>query len=439
MRKLALVGFCLLGLAVWQACDPEEIFEATVTVSATQSPGSEGGQDGEFTVQFSLTNSTDATITVPYTVGGTATPGEDYTTLPGSLTIGPGENSATLAIDITDDEAVEETETVVITLNDTGLPEGITLVESALSDTVIIEDNDFEGFSDAVSVSIFPDSTHEGEQINLSFILDGGNTTGTGLPIPFQLSGTATQGQDYTLENDSIVIADGERIGSATITITDDTEIEDTETIIITIDSLKLPDGLKVGDTPSVTIPVGDNDEAETIIPAVSVVANTATGTEGGTHPVFTFSLDTTNITQAALTIPYTVGGSATSGEDYTALSGSIAIAVGQSSAILEVILTDDDEVEEEETILLSLDTENLGEGLQAGDPTTATATIQDNDEEPEAVTYSVVVSATADTASEAGTAGEFTFTLDTTNVSGGGHYYGVSDCLRFLIIVLDS
>jgi trimeric autotransporter adhesin len=56
-----------------------------------------------------------------------------------------------------------------------------------------------------------------------------------------------------------------------------------------------------------------------------------------------------------ALTVRYTVSGSATSGTDYTALSGSIVIPAGASSVVLPVTILDDDATERDETLEITL------------------------------------------------------------------------------------
>jgi PKD repeat protein len=55
-------------------------------------------------------------LTVGYTVSGTATPGVDYTALPGSVTIPAGQNSAVVSIQGILDYTVEGTETVILDL-----------------------------------------------------------------------------------------------------------------------------------------------------------------------------------------------------------------------------------------------------------------------------------------------------------------------------------
>src|SRR6185295_6974321 len=60
---------------------------------------------------------TSAPLTLTYTVSGTATPGVDYATLPGSLTIPAGAASATILVTPIDDLLYEQNETVLVTLD----------------------------------------------------------------------------------------------------------------------------------------------------------------------------------------------------------------------------------------------------------------------------------------------------------------------------------
>jgi hypothetical protein len=57
-----------------------------------------------------------APLTVPYSVGGTATPGSDYLTLPGTVTIAAGAFSALVPVIPLQDTVQEAAETVTLTL-----------------------------------------------------------------------------------------------------------------------------------------------------------------------------------------------------------------------------------------------------------------------------------------------------------------------------------
>jgi hypothetical protein len=79
----------------------------------------------------------------------------------------------------------------------------------------------------------------------------------------------------------------------------------------------------------------------------------------------------------ASLTIDYTVGGTATAGSDYTALSGSITIAAGQTSATISILPVDDTAVEGSESVTLTL---SADPSYRVDANGSATVTIADDD-----------------------------------------------------------
>ena len=115
----------------------------TVSIAATDASASETGTNGAlFTVTLGGSKVAPAGgITVNYSVGGTATADADYTALPGSVTIPAGASSATIAIAVLDDNVVESSETVVVTLTGTDHP-GVTVSSASSQATATIADND---------------------------------------------------------------------------------------------------------------------------------------------------------------------------------------------------------------------------------------------------------------------------------------------------------
>jgi hypothetical protein len=143
--------------------------------------------------------------------------------------------------------------------------------------------------------------------------------------------------------------------------------------------------------------------------PTVTVTATDAAASESGSDGG-TFTVARTGPTTDALTVNYTVAGTATGGSDYPALSGSVTIASGQSSATAGVAPVNDLLPEDDETVVLTL---VAGTGYTVGSPSSATVTIDDDD------LPVVTVAATDVTASEAGSdPGTFTIsrTGSTTN-----------------------
>ena len=77
-------------------------------------------------------------MTVPFTVGGTATDGADYTITASPIVIPAGATTGTITITLVDDATDEANETVILTL---GTPTNAVLGAAAV-DTATITDND---------------------------------------------------------------------------------------------------------------------------------------------------------------------------------------------------------------------------------------------------------------------------------------------------------
>ncbi|HVQ50463.1 MAG TPA: Calx-beta domain-containing protein, partial [Mycobacterium sp.] len=89
-------------------------------------------------------------------------------------------------------------------------------------------------------------------------------------------------------------------------------------------------------------------------LPAVSVVASTATATEAGpTSGAFTFSR--TGDTSQPLTVHYAVSGTATPGNDYVALAGVVILDAGAASQVVPVTPVDDLAVESNENVIVAV------------------------------------------------------------------------------------
>ncbi|MBE9101024.1 Calx-beta domain-containing protein [Vacuolonema iberomarrocanum] len=114
----------------------------------------------------------------------------------------------------------------------------------------------------------------------------------------------------------------------------------------------------------------------------VSLVATDADAAEADTDPG-TFTVTRTGPTTAPLTVAYTVAASstATSGDDFTALTNFIEIPAGQASATFDITPIDDNQVEGAETVTVELiDTPDYELDSTAA---SATVTIADNDVAP--------------------------------------------------------
>lgn len=121
----------------------------------------------------------------------------------------------------------------------------------------------------------------------------------------------------------------------------------------------------------------GQNFSASQVVTAtVTLTAPDAAAAEPGSD-TGQFTVTRTGSTFAGLVVYYSIAGTATAGADYAALSGSVTIPSGASSATITVTPTEDSVAECPETVVATLATDI---GYTIGFPNSGTVTIADND-----------------------------------------------------------
>src|SRR5437763_1484117 len=171
-----------------------------------------------------MANASSTATVVTYTVSGTATNGSDYSTLTGSVTIPAGSTTANIAVTVIDDSIVEGNETGSVEhTSELGTPR-ITVGRSHPA-TMTITDNDM------VSVSIVP------AQPSAVVPIANGPSTVTSLSLhdalpilTYTVSGTATNGSDYSTLTGSVTIPAGSTTANIAVTVIDDSIVEGNET-----------------------------------------------------------------------------------------------------------------------------------------------------------------------------------------------------------------
>ncbi len=114
-------------------------------------------------------------------------------------------------------------------------------------------------------------------------------------------------------------------------------------------------------------------------LPTVTVTATDAEALEPGSN-TGTFTVSRTGSTGSSLVVNFSVGGTATSGSDYTSIGTSVTIPGGVSSQTVVVTPIDELSVEAIETVTLTLSTNAI---YTVGSPSNATINISDNDTYP--------------------------------------------------------
>ena len=166
------------------------------------------------------------------------------------------------------------------------------------------------------------------------------------------------------------------------------------------------------GNDATLTLPAGNNiaDSKAIVVNTSAVEASFAASSSSVAENVGTVSVQV-NLSATATSdtaITYSVGGTATSGTDFTALSGTVTVTTGNSSANISIPITSDTLDENDETIILT-----LTGGATIVSPSTYTLTITDDDDPPQ-IYFALSSSATVDE-----TAGTHNITVSLSAVSG--------------------
>ena len=172
--------------------------------------------------------------------------------------------------------------------------------------------------------------------------------------------------------------ADGQTPAALLISLnaSDDATVEADEDFSISLSNPGSTTGASVGlgGSTSVMTTINDNDVA-----TVSIAATSNADEAGVVDGVFTVSLTAASSTDTV--VNYTVAGTAVSGNDFTALSGSVTILAGSTSATITVPVVDDVLVEGIENVSVALTGVASGDAdISLGGTTVASIDVLDND-----------------------------------------------------------
>jgi len=375
--------------------------EATYTVNESEgelnlSVIRSGGSDGQVSVEYTTTGSSTATVD------------SDYTGSQGTLTWAAGDMSAkSLTLNIINDTEVEGTELVTLVL---GTPTGGATLGSPIHATVSLTDNDVstpvtpvippeviipepetpepETPATQSGVLQFAAATYsanesDGDFNEMTVTRTGGSDGSISVQYLATVKSTATADSDYAGTDGTLTWANGDtKPKSLTVTLIDDEQVEETETVKFTLSNST--GGATLGNQTTTTLSITDNDTAAPVSPAGSLQFSAPTylvkETEG--------ELDNIIVTRSGgssgtVSVEYFATGesTATAGSDYTNASGTLTWADGDSEPKpLVLTLTDDAELEPAETVHLKLF--SAGEA-QLGSPAQAQLVIVDNEGDP--------------------------------------------------------
>ncbi|MBD2144597.1 S8 family serine peptidase [Sphaerospermopsis sp. FACHB-1194] len=233
--------------------------------------------------------------------------------------------------------------------------------------------DDFKIYTDSSPslpvITVVANDASAGEPANPGqYTLTRTGLTTSSLTVNVALTGTATNGTDYTTIPTTVTFAAGSSTALVNLNVTDDTLVEGAETAILTVTS---GTGYTVGTSASATVNIADND-----LPSINLSAN-QTVVEGNTSPQnVTYTVTLSSASTETVTVQYaTVGNTAIAGSDYTTTSGTLTFAPGVTSQVINIPILNDDLNEADETFTLTLSSPT---NANLGTTTTVTTTITD-------------------------------------------------------------
>jgi hypothetical protein len=292
----------------------------SVSNAAAVTEGNSGSTPATFTVSLSAASSHSVTINYA-TSNGTATAGSDYTSTSGTLTFAPGQTSLTVAGSVLGDTAIENNETFNLNLS---LPMNAIINQGAAAATIVDDDRPMLTISDV--------SATEGNSglTPLTFTVTLSPASSQTVTVSYATAaGTATSGSDYQSLSGTLTFSPGQTSKTVTVSAYGDTTVEQNETFNVNLSNAS--SNASIGDSQGIGTII--NDDQPTITINNQGIMEGASGSATANFQVYL-----SGASSQTVTVNYvTADGTGTAGSDYTAVSGTLTFAPGQTSVFISV------------------------------------------------------------------------------------------------------
>ncbi len=198
------------------------------------------------------------------------------------------------------------------------------------------------------------------------FTLSRTGETAEALDVFFSMSGTAAYSADYAATGLKQTIPAGSSSIEVLVSPVNDAVAETAETVVMTLVA-----GTNYTLTPtagSALVTINDNDGS----PVVSIVASGPNASKTGPQ-LGRLTIQRAGLVTAAITVNYSITGTAANGVDYALITNKVMLDVGQAAADVVIAPTAAAGMEAPKTVLLNL---TAGTGYTIASPASATVTI---------------------------------------------------------------
>ena len=337
------------------------------TVSVGDATAAEGAPV-EFPVTLSAASGREVAVNWA-TTGDTATSPADFTAASDTLTVMPGETTATVAVATEDDDLDEPDETFTLTLSS---PSNATLGEATATGT--ITDND-----DPPTLGVADAAATEGAPVEFTVTLSAAATddvTATWTASTIEGDEEKAAAADLESTTGSVTVPKGETTATFTVATAEDALDENDETFTVALSSPS-SNATLAADATTATGTITDDDARPALI-----IADVSAPEESNVE----FTVTLTPASGRTVTVGWgtflNIGQTAEE-EDFTSFpqNGFVTFPPGQTTAQLQVGVVDDELVESDETFEVT-----LGSASNARlEDNSAIGTIVDNDVFPNA------------------------------------------------------
>ena len=354
---------------------------------------------GTFLFTVTRSGATGGTTTVDYaTANGTALAGSDYTAQSGSLSFAPGETSKTISVSINDDSVIEGSEAFTV---------GLTNIDDASSSAESISDNSGGGTindNDSAGLTITGSSLTTSETgTDASFTVKLNSQPSADVTVTL----TGLDGTEGSLSTSTLTFTSANWNTAQTITISGLDDTLDDGDISYTLTATSSSSDANYDGANARTGTVGVTNTDTDVAPSLSI-DDVSASEDAGT---FLFTVTRSGATGGTTTVDYaTANGTALAGSDYTAQSGSLSFAPGETSKTISVSINDDSVIEGSEAFTVGLtNIDDASSSAESISDNSGGGTINDNDTAGAGLT----ITGSSLTTSETGTDASFTVKLN--------------------------
>ena len=319
----------------------QSVTKPTLTVSSNSSAVAEGGSV-TFTVTSDVTLTTD--LTVALTIGGSAAGGDDiandddYEEVLANIVLPAGQLSVSVTSDIFVDSVIEDEEDITFAIAQQFGDDTSYLSGAVKSVRVVIAANGSD-LRPLLTVKASGETIDEGS--SATFTVRTSVKSNRDIRFNVTLSGSAETDIDYLApDSDVYTIAAGDESVDINIQIRKDDAVELDEKLIFTITSDVPPVGKSdryyLGSIIKSTVVIQSGDLPELTLIGGSAIAEGRSGS---------FRIVSDAPVTENTSVNYQVSGTATNGQDFKVLSGTVIMKAGSSSVTVPIETINDDVV----------------------------------------------------------------------------------------------